>query len=49
MCQELHVDMKEAPCKIYKDFEELTEEDKNDLIRRMTRNSVFTLSSWNDA
>lgn len=49
MCQELHVDMKEAPCKIYKDFEELTEEDKNGLIRRMTRNSVFTLSSWNDA
>lgn len=49
MCQELHVDMKEAPCKVYKDFEELTEEDKNDLIRRMTYNSVFTLSSWNSA
>lgn len=49
MCQELHVDMKEAPCKIYKDFEELTEEDKNDLIRRMTYNSVFTLASWTDA
>ena len=49
MCQELHVDMKEAPCKIYKDFEELTEEDKNDLIRRMTYNSVFTLNSWNNA
>ena len=49
MCQELHVDMKEAPCKVYKDFEELTKEDKNDLIRRMTRNSVFTLTSWTDA
>lgn len=49
MCQELHVEMKEAPCKIYKDFEELTEEDKNDLLRRMTYNSVFALSSWNAA
>ena len=35
--------------KIYKGFDELTEEDKNDLLRRMTRNSVFTLNSWNDA
>lgn len=49
MCQELHVDMKEAPCKIYKDFEELTKEDKNDLIRCMTYNSVFTLTSWTDS
>lgn len=49
MCQELHVDMKEAPCKIYKDFEELTKEDKNDLIRCMTSNSVFTLTSWTDS
>ena len=49
MCQELHVDMKEAPCKVYKDFEELTREDKNDLIRCMTYNSVFTLTSWTDA
>lgn len=49
MCQELHVDMKEAPCKIYKDFDELTDQDKNDLIRRMTYNSVFTLSNWNAA
>lgn len=49
MCQELHVDMKEAPCKVYKDFEELTESDKHDLIRRMTYSSVFTLSSWSDA
>lgn len=49
MCQELHVDMKEAPCKIYKGFEELTKEDKHDLIRRMTYNSVFTLTSWTDA
>ena len=49
MCQELHVDMKEAPCKIYKDFEDLTKEDKHDLIRCMTYNGVFTLTSWTDA
>lgn len=49
MCQELHVDLKEAPCKIYKDFAELTGQDKHDLIRRMTYNHVFTLNSWSDA
>lgn len=49
MCQELHVELKEAPCKIYKGFEELTEKDKNELIRCMTYNSVFTLTSWTDA
>ena len=48
MCAELIVEMKEAPCKIYKDFEELTEEDKSDLLRRMRYNHVFTLDSWFD-
>lgn len=28
MCQELIVDMKEAPCKVYKDFSDLTEQPK---------------------
>ena len=49
MCQELHVDLKEAPCKVYKDFEELTEEEKNAVIRKAEHNSVFTLTSWTDA
>ena len=49
MCQELHVDMKEAPCKVYKDFEELTEEEKNTVVRKATRNSVFGLSGWTGA
>ena len=48
MCQELHVDLKESPVEIYKTFEELTEEDKNNLIRKMTRNNLFSLSSWFD-
>lgn len=49
MCQELHVDMKEAPCKVYKDFDELTEEEKRAVIRKATRNNVFGLSCWNDS
>ena len=49
MCQELHVDMKEAPCKIYKDFEELTEEEKGAISYKATVNGVSTLSSWNSA
>ena len=49
MCQELHVAMKEAPCKVHKDFEELTEEEKNAVIRKATRNHVFSLNSWTDS
>lgn len=49
MCQELHVDMKEAPCEIYKGFKELTKEEKATVVRKATRNSVFGLSSWTDA
>ena len=48
MCQELHVDLKEAPCKVYKDFDELTEEEKHTIIRKATRNDVFGLNSWTD-
>lgn len=49
MCQELHVDMKEAPCKIYKGFDELTEEEKHTVMRKARRNDVFGLNSWTDA
>lgn len=48
MCQELHVELKEAPCKIYKGFDELTEEEKNTVVRKATRNSVFGLISWTE-
>lgn len=48
MCQELIVEMKESPCKVYKEYSELTEEDKHALIKRMEYNNVFTLTSWND-
>lgn len=43
------MDIKEAPCKVYKAFDELTEDEKDDLIRRMNRNNVFSLTSWNNA
>lgn len=49
MCQELHVELKEAPCKVYKDFAELTEEEKRTVIRKATRNNVFGLDCWNDS
>ena len=49
MCQELHVELKESPVGIYKSFEDLTEDDKHELISKMQYNWLFTLTSWNDA
>lgn len=49
MVQELHVDLKESPVEIYKTYDELTEDNKRDLLRRMTFNSLFTLGSWDEA
>lgn len=48
MCRELIVEMKEAPCKVYKDFDELTSQEKDDLIHRMNCNGVFSLTCWYD-
>ena len=49
MCQELHVELKESPIEVYKTFEELTEEDKHDLIIKMKYNGYFNLTCWTDA
>ena len=49
MCQELHVDMKEAPADIFKTYEEMTGDDISECWRKATRNSVWTLNSWNKA
>ena len=46
MCQSLHVELKESPIEVYKTFEELTEGEKHDLMRRMRYNDLFTLDSW---
>lgn len=46
MCQELLIDMKEAPAAIFKTFEEMTEDDIHDCIRNATRNNEWKLNSW---
>ena len=46
MCQELLVDMLEAPCKVYKELDELTEQDMDDIIRRASYNNVWGLTCW---
>lgn len=48
MCQELHVELKESPISVYKTWEELTESDKHDLIRKFEHNRLWKLNSWND-
>ncbi len=48
MCKELHVTLQESPIEIYKTFEELSETDKHNLIRKMEHNWLFTLTCWND-
>nr|DAG39638.1 MAG TPA: Large polyvalent protein associated domain 29 [Bacteriophage sp.] len=46
MCQELHVDMKEAPIEIYKTVDELTDDDRAQIRRRATRGNDWQLNSW---
>lgn len=41
MCQELLVDMKEAPCKVFKAVDELTKNDIDEIIRKANRNHVW--------
>lgn len=48
MCQELHVELKESPVEIYKNIDELTEDDRNELHRKLYKNGIFTKSSWYD-
>lgn len=49
MCQELHVDLLEAPVEVYKTAGELTKADRDFVIRRANRNNEWRLNSWNDA
>ena len=46
MCQELHVDLKESPIEIYKTFDEMTQDDINEIIRKANNNNYWTLNSW---
>lgn len=49
MCQELLVDMREAPCPVYKSLDDLTPDDVETIIRRASHDYVWTLCSWSDA
>lgn len=49
MCQELHVELKESPIEIYKEYEDMEPEDKREVRRRMYSNNLWTLTSWTDA
>lgn len=49
MCQELHVELKESPIEVYKSFEELTEDDKSEFLRKANRNGYWSLDCWNDS
>lgn len=49
MCQELHVDIKEAPADIFKTYEEMTKDDISECWRKAVRNDLWTLSSWTKA
>lgn len=49
MCQELLVDMLEAPVEVFKTAEQLTADDRAFVIRRANYNNKWRLNSWNDA
>ncbi len=49
MCQELHVDIKEAPAEIFKTYEEMTKDDISECWRKAIQNDVWTLNRWNKA
>jgi hypothetical protein len=48
MCSEVHIELKEAPHVLYKIYEELTENEINDIRRKLVSNQLFNLDSWYD-
>lgn len=48
MCQELHVELKESPIEVYKTADELTDDDKNEFLRKAMRNDHWHLDCWYD-
>lgn len=48
MCQELHVDIKEAPCPALKTIDELTADDVHEIIRAANHWCDWTLDNWSD-
>lgn len=49
MCQELRVDVKEAPTQVYKTIDQLTKTDCDNIISRANRHDDWHLTSWTAA
>ena len=48
MCQELHVDLKESPVRIYKAYEDMTDDEKLEVLRKLECNNIWNPTSWTD-
>lgn len=48
MCSEIHIELKEAPHDLYKNIEELNEEETNVIRRKLVSNHLFNKDSWFD-
>lgn len=46
MCSEIHIDLKEAPHGIYKEYDELTEDEIEKVRRKLVSNGLFNKNSW---
>lgn len=49
MCQELHVDLKESPIEVYKNYEDMNSDEKSAVRRKIDYNGYWNLTSWTDA
>ncbi len=48
MCSEIHIELKEAPHGLYKNYDELTKDDINNIHRQLRANHLFNKDSWFD-
>lgn len=49
MCQELHVNLKESPIEVYKNYEDMDSDEKSAVRRKIDYNGYWNLASWSDA
>lgn len=49
MGKELHVTLKESPVEIYKKYEELDDEDKKEIRRKLSINHIWKPDTWTEA
>lgn len=48
MCSEIHVELKESPCTLFKVIEDLSKEDISNIHRKLRVNNLFNKDSWFD-